>query len=146
MALSPEIISAAAGFITSQILQSKGYKTARDEITLGLWQKIKNFFIKKDKKNLVKKLEQDPEKYSGALELAIEEFAQKYPEFEQLILEIVKQAQADPGKTNFANAVGNNNQIFQDIKGNITNQTHYGTGDNVAGDKKIYNNDKNDLE
>jgi len=65
------------------------------------------------------------------------ELAEKVKEVDLLL----KQAGMQITKTNTINVTGNSNKVFQDIKGNITDnsntQTHSGTGDNVGRDKII---------
>lgn len=91
MILTSTMITAAAGFLTNQIiLKSKGFETARDEISIETWNWIKAIFIKEGKETIVKKIEQDPEKYKSALEIAIEEIAEKNPDFDEKLAQILE--------------------------------------------------------
>jgi len=140
MILESAVIAAAAGYVVSAIKGSKGSTQAADEVSTGIWNWIRPIFIEEDKK-LVEKLEENPEKFKGALELKIEDEAEKNEEFAKELVERVKKAGEQGGKSNVINVTGDGNRVYQDVTGNITDnsvtQTHTGTRDNIGRDKIV---------
>ena len=142
MILTGTMIAGAAGYIVNEIKKSKGAKQATDELSTGIWEWMRPIFLKDDEK-LVKKVEEsdEPEKYLGALELAIENKAENDADFAKKLAELVKSAGSEGVSSNSITVRGNNNQIFQDIKDSEINVTKIDRQIN-QGDGSTYNESK----
>jgi len=131
------MIAAAAGYILSEIKKTKGAKKAAKELSTATWEWIRPLFLKDDKK-LVEKIEnaEDPEKYRGAIELAIEKIAEKNPNFAKKLV-----AWTQDAKEKEANSIsinGDNNQVNQNVINSQINTTKIDRQIN-QGDNSTYN-------
>lgn len=117
MILTTTMIAAAAGYIVNTITSSKGGKQASDEISMGIWNWIKGIFKRKGKEKVVEKIEQNPEKYKSALEIAIEEVADKDPEFDKKLAELLKET-AKKAKIKVEDLEAHSIEIINRQKGN----------------------------
>ena len=107
---------------------------------------FKSIFIKGGvpTETLSKLLEKpDSDARQSSFKAAIAEEIEDHPKTEKLLKEIIAAIEKKTGKTNTMNVKGDNNNVFQDVKGstihigNTVKQTHHGSGDNVAGDKIV---------
>lgn len=105
-----------------------------------LWDKVKPWFIEEyeEDKPIDETFEESDVKALLKTNLKKADEATK-----ATIEQALQQKEAATKITNTSTVTGKNNQVFQGIN-NSTIQTHSGTGDNVVGDKKIYNIDKID--
>ena len=91
MILTGSMIAAAAGYVVNEIKKSKGAQQASDELSTAIWEWMRPLFLKDDE-TLTQKIEEDPDKYQGALELAIEKKAQNDTEFSKQLYELLEKA------------------------------------------------------
>ena len=135
MILTGPMIAAAAGYIVNEIKKSKGAKQATDELSTGIWEWVRPIFLK-DEKKLIEKIEENPEKYQTAMELAIEKKAENDNDFDNKLAEFIKNAPSE-GIT----VTGNDNQTFQNIRDSEITITKIGRQIN-QGDGSTYNENK----
>ena len=124
---NPEVKGAISGFfkwIGSKIFANK--KSAKEKLALIEQQKADSNTISGLKANLEFVLEDNEELQK--------ELKEKVHEIDLLL----KKAKTQIKKTNKISEIGDQNKLYQDIAGNVTdnsiNQNHSGTGDNVGGD------------
>ncbi len=148
-----------ATYLADSVKESKALKSFFTDFTDATVKWLRPIFLIDDKeeKGMIKDLIENPDDADNLqeIETAINKAVKKQPELGSALAELFKEIQAKTGnteqKTNTVNVTGNKNQTFQDFKDspititdNSNNQHHSGTGDNIGGDKKIYNIDKID--
>lgn len=146
-----------ATYLADSVKESKALKSFFTDFTDATVKWLRPIFLIDDKeeKEMIKDLIEKPDDTDNLqeIETAIIKAVKKQPELEAALAELVKEIQAKTGntiqKTNTLTVTGNNNKSYQDINNstitdNSKNQHHSGTGDNIGGDKKIYNIDKID--
>ena len=115
------IIATTVGYLVSSIKKSKGGKQAGEELSTAIWQWVRPLFLKDDEPLTDLQSNPDDKDNQTQVGLKIKKHLQKNPA-EQPQLEAILKALAQQG------------DAPAQVK--IT-QTHYGTGDNVGGDKIV---------
>jgi hypothetical protein len=117
-------------------------------IGADLWNFTKRVFSLKKKENELTVLQAAPQdaRQLGKIEYILEAAVKEEEGLLKELIALVEAAKAQQNttKNNTTTITGNNNQVFQNIKGsniNIGNTTqhHHGTGDIVGGDKVVHN-------
>lgn len=116
-------ISTTLGYLVSAIKKSKGGQQASDELSTAIWEWVRPIFLKDDEP--LEDLKKDPDNPINQQDVGtkIQKYLAKNPDAQaslEALLEKLKKAGENPAAVS--------------IK-----QTHYGTGDNVGGDKTVYN-------
>lgn len=116
---------AAVGYMISSIKNSKGGKTASNELSTAIWNWIKPIFIQEDKE-LVNQFEENPEDEDtqSEMKLKVKRKAKNDSEFASHLATLVKKAQ-DAGET----------------PAGITINQYNTYGDNIGRDKIIRSDD-----
>lgn len=117
------LIPAALGYLVSAIKKSKGGQEASDELSSAIWEWVRPIFLKDDEP--LEDLKKDPDNPVNQQDVGtkIQKHLDKNPEAQtslEALLEKLEKGGEKPASVSIQ-------------------QTHYGTGDNVGGDKTVYN-------
>lgn len=113
------LATTAVTYLITSLKNSKGGSDAADELSTSIWTWIKPIFLKDDEP--LKDLEKNPDNEDNKNEV---------------LIKIKKYLEKNPNAAlNFEKIIDKLNNNFQ----HQINQQHYGSGDNIAGNKIINN-------
>ena len=120
MGISALVLSAVS-YLAGSIAKGSVAKTARDEFSEALWNWVRPIFIKDDEP--LKDLESSPQNSINQTDVA---------------LKIEKHLNKNPEKINELKVLIEKLEKNKSNKENVkVSQIHYGSGDNIAGDKIV---------
>ena len=120
MAISSLVLSAVS-YLAGSISKSKGGKTAGDEFSEALWNWVRPIFIKDDEPLEELKAKPDDSNNQTMVALKVEKFLEKNEGEVKTLQDILAKLKGSESKKAGVN---------------IT-QTHFGSGDNVGGNKIV---------
>lgn len=117
------LATTALGYLISSIKKSEGGKQASKEMSTAIWEWIRPIFLKDEEP--INDLKNDPDDADNQNDVAtkIKKHLKKNPESQAPLEQILKEL-AESGEKPAPTVI----------------QNHYGTGDNIVGDKIINNN------
>lgn len=153
---STAMIGALVGYLAKKLKDNQSVNDFLANFTSATVHWIRPLFLKPDNQyeKIIEDLVKNPDSAikQDMVKTAIASHLEDTPADAQQLKAMYEEllAQVGPGAiTNTATITGNDNKVYQGISGSTINdhsvtQTHSGSGDNVAGDKKVYNIDKID--
>lgn len=150
------MIGAVVGYLSKKLKDNQSVNDFLANFTSATVDWIRPLFLKPDNKyeKILEDLAKNPDSpvKQDVVKTAIASHLEDTPADAEQLKAMYEEllAQVGPGAiTNTATVTGNNNKVYQGISGSTINdhsvtQSHSGTGDNVAGEKKVYNINKID--